>query len=53
MSKKTEPTEMIELIKLAGCNSRIERLKPIEQCTKLIEEVIEDAHAIEMVIDCA
>ena len=44
---------MIDLIKLVGCNSIIERLKSIEQCIKLIEEAIEDVHAIEMVIDCA
>ena len=53
MSEETELTEMIELIKLVGCNFRIEMLKSIEHRIKLIEEVIEDVLAIEMVIDCA
>ena len=53
MNEETELTEMIELIKLVGCNFRIEMLKSIEHCIKLIEEVIEDVHAIEMVIDFA
>ena len=53
MSEETELTDMIELIKLVGCNSRIEWSKSIEKLTKLIEEAIEDVYAIEMVIDCA
>ena len=53
MSEETELTEMTELMKLVGCSSRNKGRNQLSSVFKLIEEVIEDAHAIEIVIDCA